>query len=236
MLDLLGRSLLDYQNGDRSSDVYVQTNISHREYLSRAHFFRSFSQMIPIEQQALTLSQGRTLDVGAGTGSHVLYLQEKGIEAIALDISPSAIEICKQRGVRVAICCDILQYEGQADTILMLMNGIGLCQKLFLLDTYLQKLKTLLTPHGQILLTSTDIIYMFDQDEDGSYLVPVFEDIDYYGELTYTITYKGEKESFPWLFIDYNTLQNAAHHNGLLCELIAEGEAYNYLARLRREA
>jgi methionine biosynthesis protein metW len=236
MLDLLGHSLLDYQNGDRSSDVYVQTNISHREYLSRAHFFRSFSQMIPIEQQALTLSQGRTLDVGAGTGSHVLYLQEKGIEAIALDISPSAIEICKQRGVRVAICCDILQYEGQADTLLMLMNGIGLCQKLSLLDTYLQKLKTLLTPHGQILLTSTDIIYMFDQDEDGSYLVPVFENIDYYGELTYTITYKGEKESFPWLFIDYNTLQNAAHHNGLLCELIAEGEAYNYLARLRRKA
>ena len=236
MLDLLGRSLLDYQNGDRSSDVYVQTNISHREYLSRAHFFRSFSQMIPIEPQALTLSQGRTLDVGAGTGSHVLYLQEKGIEAIALDISPSAIEICKQRGVRVAICCDILQYEGQADTILMLMNGIGLCQKLSLLDTYLQKLKTLLTPQGQILLTSTDIIYMFDQDEDGSYLVPVFEDTDYYGELTYTITYKGEKESFSWLFIDYNTLQNAAHHNGLLCELIAEGEAYNYLARLRREA
>ena len=236
MLDLLGRSLLDYQNGDRSSDVYVQTNISHREYLSRAHFFRSFSQMIPIEQQALTLSQGRTLDVGAGTGSHVLYLQEKGIEAIALDISPSAIEICKQRGVRVAICCDILQYEGQADTILMLMNGIGLCQTSSLLDTYLQKLKTLLTPHGQILLTSTDIIYMFDQDEDGSYLVPVFENIDYYGELTYTITYKGEKESFPWLFIDYNTLQNAAHHNGLLCELIAEGEAYNYLACLRREA
>jgi methionine biosynthesis protein metW len=236
MLDLLGRSLLDYQNGDRSSDVYVQTNISHREYLSRAHFFRSFSQMIPIEQQALTLSQGRTLDVGAGTGSHVLYLQEKEIEAIALDISPLAIEICKQRGVRVAICCDILQYEGQADTILMLMNGIGLCQKLSLLDTYLQKLKTLLTPHGQILLTSTDIIYMFDQEEDGSYLVPVFEDTDYYGELTYTITYKGEKESFPWLFIDYNTLQNAAHHNGLLCELIAEGEAYNYLARLRREA
>ena len=104
------------------------------------------------------------------------------------------------------------------------------------MDTYLQKLKTLLTPHGQILLTSTDIIYMFDQDEDGSYLVPVFENIDYYGELTYTITYKGEKESFPWLFIDYNTLQNAAYHNGLLCELIAEGEAYNYLARLRRKA
>ena len=231
MLDLLGHSLLDYQNGDRSSDVYVQTNISHREYLSRAHFFRSFSQMIPIEQQALTLSQGRTLDVGAGTGSHVLYLQEKGIEAIALDISPSAIEICKQRGVRVAICCDILQYEGQADTILMLMNGIGLCQKLSLLDTYLQKLKTLLTPHGQILLTSTDIIYMFDENPDGSYDVPLY--FDYYGEVDYVVKYKGQKEKpFPWMYVDYNTLQNVAISVGLECELIAEGEHFDYLAKL----
>ena len=87
MLDLLGRSLLDYQRGDRSDDVHVETNISEREILFRSHFFRSFSQMIPLEQLALTMAQGRVLDVGAGTGSHVLYLQEKGLDVVALDIS-----------------------------------------------------------------------------------------------------------------------------------------------------
>ena len=69
MLDLLGRSLLDYQKGDRSDDVHVETNISEREILFRSHFFRSFSQMIPLEQLALTMAQGRDW-----TWWHLIYL------------------------------------------------------------------------------------------------------------------------------------------------------------------
>ena len=200
MKDLLGKSLLDYQLNDRKSDVRVSTNISKSEYLSRSHFFRSFPQMIPIEQKALTLAKGRILDVGAGTGSHVLYLQEKGLDAVALDISPAVIEICQLRGVKQTVISDILDYQGKFDTILLLMNGIGISKRLSLIDIYLQKLKSLLNEGGQILTTSTDIIYMFDQDEDGSYIIPFNEETEYYGELIYTIHYKGEKESFPWLF------------------------------------
>ena len=232
MKDLLGKSLLDYQLNDRKSDVRVSTNISKSEYLSRSHFFRSFPQMIPIEQKALTLAKGRILDVGAGTGSHVLYLQEKGLDAVALDISPAVIEICQLRGVKQTVISDILDYQGKFDTILLLMNGIGIRKRLSLIDIYLQKLKSLLNEGGQILTTSTDIIYMFDQDEDGSYIIPFNEETEYYGELIYTIHYKGEKESFPWLFIDYNTLQRAANNNGLSCELIEEGDDYNYLVRM----
>jgi len=232
MKDLLGKSLLDYQLNDRKSDVRVSTNISKSEYLSRSHFFRSFPQMIPIEQKALTLAKGRILDVGAGTGSHVLYLQEKGLDAVALDISPAAIQICQLRGVKQTVISDILDYQGKFDTILLLMNGIGISKRLSLIDIYLQKLKSLLNEGGQILTTSTDIIYMFDQDDDGSYIIPVNKENDYYGELIYTIHYKGEKESFPWLFIDYNTLQRATNNNGLSCELIEEGDDYNYLVRM----
>jgi methyltransferase type 11 len=232
MKDLLGKSLLDYQLNDRKSDVRVSTNISKSEYLSRSHFFRSFPQMIPIEQKALTLAKGRILDVGAGTGSHVLYLQEKGLDTVALDISPAVIEICQLRGVKQTVISDILDYQGKFDTILLLMNGIGISKRLSLIDIYLQKLKSLLNEGGQILTTSTDIIYMFDQDEDGSYIIPFNEETEYYGELIYTIHYKGEKELFPWLFIDYNTLQRAANNNGLSCELIEEGDDYNYLVRM----
>ena len=232
MKDLLGKSLLDYQLNDRKSDVRVSTNISKSEYLSRSHFFRSFPQMIPIEQKALTLAKGRILDVGAGTGSHVLYLQEKGLDAVALDISPAVIEICQLRGVKQTVISDILDYQGKFDTILLLMNGIGICKRLSIIDIYLQNLKSILNEGGQILTTSTDIIYMFDQDEDGSYIIPFNEEKEYYGELIYTIHYKGEKESFPWLFIDYNTLQRATNNNGLSCELIEEGDDYNYLVRM----
>ena len=98
------------------------------------------------------------------------------------------------------------------------------------MTNYLQKLKSLLNPNGQILIDSSDIIYMFDTADDGSYIIPAD---GYYGELTFTISYKNEtEESFPWLYLDYNTLQNAAHANGLQCELILEGEHYDYLAKL----
>ena len=71
---------------------------------------------------------------------------------------------------------------------------------------------------------------MFDEDEDGAYIIPAD---GYYGELEFSLSYKGEKEeSFPWLYLDYNTLQNAAFANGLQCELILEGDHYDYLARL----
>ena len=71
---------------------------------------------------------------------------------------------------------------------------------------------------------------MFDEDEDGGKWI---SGNNYYGELEFTLTYKGEKEdTFPWLYMDYNTLQNAANANELQCELVLEGEHYDYLAKL----
>ncbi len=110
------------------------------------------------------------------------------------------------------------------------MNGTGIFGTLTETTKYLQKLKSLLNPNGQILIDSSDIIYMFDDDEDGGKWIP---SNGYYGELTFTISYKNQKEAtFPWLYLDYNTLQNAANANGLQCELVMEGEHYDYLARL----
>jgi hypothetical protein len=169
-----------------------------------------------------------------------LYLQEKGFEVTAIDISENAIKACELRGLKNARIQNILEvstYTSESelakqkfDTILLLMNGTGIFRTLLETSNYLQKLKSLLNPNGQILIDSSDIIYMFDKEADGSYLVPAD---GYYGELTFTISYKGEtEESFPWLYLDYNTLQNAAQSNGLECELIIEGKHFDYLARL----
>ena len=120
--------------------------------------------------------------------------------------------------------------QGEYDTILMLMNGTGIFQKLENITTYLTHLKTLLSKGGQILIVSSDLIYMFDQDEDGG--VWITTEKDYYGELTFEVSYKDEKETFDWLYLDYNTLQNACLANGLQCELILEGDNYDYLAKI----
>ena len=116
------------------------------------------------------------------------------------------------------------------DTILLLMNGTGIFGKMNQISKYLQKLKLLLHEDGQILIDSSDLIYMYDQDEEGAYEVPAN---GYYGELTFTIHYKGETEdTFDWLYLDYNTLQNAAHAHGFNCELVLEGKHFDYLAKL----
>ena len=231
MKDLFGKAILDFQTNNSPEDLVTETNISEADEMSVEYLFRNFNEMPKLEKKALQLAKGKVLDVGCGAGSHGLYLQEKGFDVTAIDISVNAIKACELRGLKNARVQNVLDLENEKfDTILLLMNGTGIFGTLSETSKYLQKLKSLLNPNGQILIDSSDIIYMFDADDDGSYSVPAD---GYYGELTFTISYKNETEdSFPWLYMDYNTLQNAAHANGLECELLLEGKHFDYLAKL----
>ena len=231
MKDLFGKAILDYQTNNSPEDILTETNISEADEMEVAYLFREFNSMPKLEQKALQLAKGKILDVGCGAGSHSLYLQGKGLDVTAIDISPSVIKACELRGVKNAKVQNILDLDNDKfDTILLLMNGTGIFGTLAATASYLKKLKSLLAPNGQILIDSSDIIYMFDDAEDGSKWIPAE---GYYGELTFTISYKKETETpFPWLYLDYNTLQNAAQANGLECELIIEGEHFDFLAKL----
>ena len=233
MKDLFGKAILDFQTNNSPEDLITETTISEEDEMSVAYLFRSYDEMPKMEQRALQLTKGKTLDVGCGAGSHSLTLQnDRNIDVTAIDISANAIEACSLRGIKKVMVQDVMQLENEKfDTILLLMNGAGMCGKLKNIPKFLLKLKSLLNPGGQILLDSSDIIYMFDEDEDGGKWIPSQK--EYYGEIVFNISYKGEKEKpFDWMFIDYNTLQNAALANGLQCELILEGEHYDYLAKL----
>lgn len=232
MKDLFGKAILDFQTNNYPEDLITETSISEEDEMNVAYLFRSYNEMPLLEQKALQLAKGRVLDVGCGAGSHSLTLQnDRNIDIHSIDISPNAIKACELRGLKKATVQDILNLENEKyDTILLLMNGTGIFETLEKTPLYLQKLKSLLHPDGQILIDSSDIIYMFDEDEDGGKWI---NGNGYYGEIDFTVSYKGEKEdTFNWLYLDYNTLQTASHENGLNCELILEGEHYDYLAKL----
>lgn len=232
MKDLFGKAILDYQTNNQPENIITSTSISDEDEMEVAYLFRDFNEMPALEQKALQLAKGRTLDVGCGAGSHSLYLQkERNIDVHSIDISKNAIQACSLRGLKNAESIDLLALENQKyDTILLLMNGTGIFETLEKTAIYLQKLKSLLHPNGQILIDSSDIIYMFDEDEDGGKWIP---GDNYYGELTFSLQYKNETEaSFPWLYMDYNTLQNAALANELQAKLIMNGKHYDYLAQL----
>ena len=232
MKDLFGKAILDYQTNSSPENIITSTSISEDDEMEVAYLFRSFDEMPAIEQKALQLANGKTLDIGCGAGSHSLYLQnERNINVHSIDISKNAIQACLLRGLKNIRAINVLDLENEKyDTILLLMNGTGIFETLEKSTIYLQKLKSLLNPYGQILIDSSDIIYMFDEDEDGGKWIP---SDNYYGELTFSLQYKKEKEvDFPWLYMDYNTLQNAAIANGLQCQLVLEGDHFDYLAQL----
>lgn len=230
--DILGKALLDYHGDNYTEDILTYSSLNEEDVLPLPYMFRSFEEMPFIEQKALQHCKGKILDIGCGAGSHSLYLQQKGLMVTGLDSSLGAIKVCRERGIRNTVQEHILDYEGQTfDTLLLLMNGVGLAGTLKGLSGFLGKLKSLLNEKGQILLDSSDIIYMYENDDDGGYWIP--EEVTYYGETTFTLEYKNKKsEPFPWLYVDYNTLQRASNFNNLNCELLIEGEHYDYLARL----
>ena len=231
MKDLFGQALVDYQNGDYTEDIITSTNISDDDILPILYLFRNYKEMPKIEQKALDLAYGDVLDVGCGAGSHSLYLQDKKkLNVKAIDISQGAIKVCFKRGIKDTQVIDVLEVTEQFDTILLLMNGTGVFQKLDLVTKYLLHLKSLLKPKGQILIDSSDIMYMYEEEE-GRQLIEDTE--NYYGELEYYVAYKGEKEEpFNMLYLDFELLKKACFAVGLKCVMLTEGEHYDYLAKI----
>ncbi len=231
--DIFGEAIKDFYNQKYTEDIIVQAPDFDDDSIPISYLFRSYAEMPKIEQKALDISYGKVLDVGCGAGSHSLYLQNKQhLEVTAIDISEGAVEISKKRGVQRALVQDIhtLAHK-QYDTLLFLMNGSGIIGRLNRIDWFFKHIKTLLKPNGQILMDSSDISYLF-RDEDGSFWIDTLT--GYYGEMRYKLTYKQhESDWFDWLYIDYNTLQNAANAHGFVCELLSEGENNDYIARMR---
>lgn len=228
--DIFGVALWDHYQGTAIQDIIVHSSIAHDDVMPLPYLFRNFQEMPFIEQKALQLTTGKTLDVGSGAGSHSLWLQDKNIKVTGIDISEGAVTLSRKRGLKDAQHCHLLRHTALYDTILLLMNGTGIFESLQKIDRYLQHLKSMLVDGGQILIDGSDIRYMFE-NEDGSYWRDLQQ--EYYGEVQLAMSYNGVRSpAFNWLYLDFETLRGYAKKNELNCELIIEGSHYDYLARL----
>ena len=229
--DIFGKALLDYFEGNYTEDIITWTNISTEDQLPLSYLFRDFKDMPQLEKKALKLATGKTLDVGCGAGSHSVWLQKKGIDVTAIDSSLGAIKTSSKRGVLSAEHVELLNFNSSYfNTILLLMNGTGIFKELTQVKTYLNHLKALLHKDGQILIDSSDIKYMYD---DNDLKTNPEANTRYYGELDYHISYKGITETpMKWLYLDFETLQEACLSVGLKCKRIIDGNHFDYLAQL----
>ena len=225
--DVYGQALHDYYYR-RNHKLLLYNNYGPKEEMPIALFFRDMEKMPTIETKAMSLCKGKVLDIGAGVGSHALILQKQGID-VTIERSALAVEIMKKRGVRKAIAGDIFALaDMKFDTLLLLMNGIGLVGNLDGLKYFLQHAKTLLLPGGQLLFDSCDILYLY---QGG----PTPTD-RYYGEISFRYEYKNKiGEWFKWLYVDQQTLETVATKTGWHCQVIYEDDKDQYLVRLTLE-
>lgn len=230
--DPMGAAIADYARSGKAARLRVFSSQFDEDEIPVKELFRSEASMPHLEQTALKLATGRILDVGAGSGCHSLALQKAGKDVHAIDISPLSVEVMKQRGVCQATQTNLFseQFCGAYDTVLMLMNGSGIVGKLENMPLFFRKMKQLLAPGGCIYMDSSDLKYLFEE-EDGSFLIDLAD--SYYGEVDFQMQYKNVKgDVFDWLYIDFQTLSYYAAENGFKAELIEEGKHYEYLARL----
>ncbi len=230
--DPIGQAVWDYLNGITGEAIVVKTDIAEDELLSPSYFFRTFDEMPVQEQEALRRCSGKILDVGAGAGVHSLWLQNQGFDVDSLDISPLSCDTMRKRGLKNVHLKDIYSLKNQKyDTILLLMNGAGVAQTLPGLETLLSHLKTLLNPGGKILADSSDLLYLFT-DENGEMWVDIASDA-YYGEMEYQLSYKSIKgKPFPWLFVDPETFADYASLAGFTVKEKIVGAHFDYMVEI----
>lgn len=233
--DPMGWAIADYYRNGVAGRLRVFSSMFDEDEMPVEELFRTLEEMPEVERTAIALSRGRVLDVGAGSGCHSLALQEKGLIVTAVEISPRSVDVMKKRGVADARLINLYDNElaEKFDTILMLMNGTGIIGRLSNMTAFFARIDELLADGGQLLIDSSDLIYLYE-NEDGS--VDIDLNGDYYGEVDFMMQYKNMKgASFDWLYVDFETLSDCACESGFKAELVAEGEHYEYLARIVRK-
>ncbi|GGG44566.1 class I SAM-dependent methyltransferase [Epilithonimonas arachidiradicis] len=226
MIDLPGLAIKNFYDKTKRAKLYVHDNFGPKVEMPVSHYFRNEKQLPVLEKKAMDICQGKILDVGAGAGSHPLILQRKSLDVTALEISPAACETMQKRGVKKVVCDDIFTYERETfDTLLLLMNGIGLCGNLDGFRKLVRKAKSLLNRGGILIFDSSDIAYMYEEEE-----LPTDR---YYGEVSCRYEYQKQlTDWFSWLYLDKNTMVKLASEEGWTSEIILEDDNDQYLAKL----
>lgn len=229
--DPMGAAIYDYHKTGKAASLVVMSSMFEDDEIPVETLFREYDEMPELERIALDAASGAVLDVGAGSGCHSLVLQGRGMNPVAIDVSPLSVIVMRERGLdaRQVNLYDETFLE-RFDTILMLMNGTGIIGTLDRMPDFFARIRQLLNPGGSVLIDSSDLRYLFEE-EDGTFEIDLAD--DYYGQVDFRMKYKDVLgKSFDWLYVDYETLAYHAEEAGFKIELLAEGEHYDYLARI----
>ena len=152
--------LLDHLEGRVAGEPQLERDDGHiGPALGAEWFFADHDDWAEPERAAFEYVDGRVLDIGAGAGRHSLVVQRRRLEAVAIDISPGAVEVCRRRGVedaRLLPLAEIDERLGSFDTVLLLCGNFGLAGSDEETIALLERLHALTSPGARIVLDTVD--------------------------------------------------------------------------------
>ncbi len=159
--DAYGHQLYDFFKGRPVVEVVERDDglIDPRETLPK-YYLSDYKDWNPREKSAARYVRGRVLDVGSGGGRWSLFLQKKGHDVLGIDISPLAVKVCKERGLRNVMVKSISEVDsslGKFDTILMMGNNFGLFGNPKQARRLLKRFYHTTNPGARIITESLDI-------------------------------------------------------------------------------
>lgn len=224
---ILGKALTEYYAGERSKELIVWSSKAKKEPMDMGIFFSAFDDYNEVEKEALRQCSGHILDIGAGAGRHSLWLAENGHKVRALEPDPALCKLMRQRGLQDVVEAKLEDHNGKYDTLLLMMNGLGLAGYHDSLADYIADLGRCLAEGGQILADCSSIDYLpkgkiKEQKAD---------------EITFWFEYDGVKgEPFPWLFAEQGYALESFEKCGFRVEVLVDQPGERYLLQARRDA
>lgn len=232
--DPMGRAIWDYHLGKQPEDVIVESDILADDPFPIDYLFRTYDDFSSLEKSAMKMCKGKILDVGAGAGPHSKYLIEKGFEVSTIESSPNTHRYLKKALPQANhYFGEILDFNAKTfDTILLLMNGIGIAGTAKQVPSFLEHLAQLLNDGGSIICESTDVFDIYTH-EDGSFWLDL--NSNYYGDFKFSMKYKDIKgDWFDWVYVDLKKLDKFANAAGLHLTLLDTYED-SFLVQLKKE-
>lgn len=233
--DVYGSALIDYYNGD-----YDKMNPSWLS--SSKHYFTTYEEWFPREQEAIHYATGRVLDIGCAAGRHSLYLQSNGLDVTGIDNSPKSIEVCRSRGLRraeVLSLHDIPNNYGAFDTIMMLGNNFGLVGTMSKAFNTLKLFDEITSNNGVLILGASSLNMDKLSSSFREQIESNRENGRYIGEVTYHLTYNGISSDLDWLCVQKEDIIKLIDKSNFYVDTIIEddmyGEPYPYVIIARKK-
>jgi SAM-dependent methyltransferase len=230
----LAAALLDHYRTGRPRKVAATRADGVAFEIETGEYFTLEGELAELDRLALDSCRGRVLDVGAGAGRHALALQARGLEVVAIDVSPIAVSLCRARGVRDARVFDVMQLDseqmmGRFDTIFFGMQTIGVAGGVGTLGRLLERLASVLAPGGELIVDSSALREAWEGDDSDR--------TPGRGEIVLSTRYRGWRgEPFPWLYLSERDLSTVAGDAGFAMETLGRVPSGEFLAALRPEA